>query len=362
MRKPVYYGDYLHLEKLLDCQHRESMAQGNPAHDEMLFIIVHQAYELWFKQILFELDAVYTLFTQPTLDERDLIRTVSMLERVEKIQLHILGQLDILETMTPLDFLDFRDLLMPASGFQSWQFRLIETRFGLPMKNRVHLGSLPYFARLKGDERQRLESAETQPSLFDLVERWLERTPFLTHGRYDFWSAYRQAVDDMIATDRAHINANPDMTDDARTAELAQLDSTHASFEVIFDEARHAQLRADGAWRFSHTALKAALFIALYRHQPLLAMPFKLLTVLMDIDANWTTWRQRHAQMAQRMIGTKIGTGGSSGYDYLRATAEKHKAYGDLVALSTFFIPRSRLPDLPREVERRLGFHDGDRA
>ena len=108
--------------------------------------------------------------------------------------------------------------------------------------------------------------------------------------------------------------------------------------------------------RFSARALQAALFINLYRDEPALQLPFRLLSMLMDVEENLTTWRYRHALMVQRMIGFKIGTGGSSGHDYLRQTAERHRVFADLFALSTFFIPRSRLPALPPDVRRAMDY------
>jgi tryptophan 2,3-dioxygenase len=102
--------------------------------------------------------------------------------------------------------------------------------------------------------------------------------------------------------------------------------------------------------------LQAALFINLYRNEPVLQLPFRLLSGLMDIDETLTHWRYRHALMVQRMIGRKVGTGGSSGHDYLRQTAERHRIFGDLFALSTFFIPRSRLPALPAAMRQAMGY------
>ena len=129
--KTVYYGDYLQLDRLLSCQNLESDRVGRHAHDEMIFITVHQTYELWFKQILYELDAVQAAFSRPVLDDRAMTPVIGSLERIREIVRLLVRQIDVLETMTPLDFLDFRDLLHPASGFQSWQFRLIEMRLGL---------------------------------------------------------------------------------------------------------------------------------------------------------------------------------------------------------------------------------------
>ena len=88
----------------------------------------------------------------------------------------------------------------------------------------------------------------------------------------------------------------------------------------------------------------------------MLQLPFRLLSGLMDIDETLTNWRYRHALMVQRMIGRKIGTGGSSGHDYLRRTAERHRVFGDLFTLSTFLIPRSRLPGLPEGLRHAMGY------
>src|SRR3954451_24353333 len=139
MQKVMYYADYLKLDSLLNCQHLQSQQQGNePAHDEMLFIIVHQAAELWFKQILFELDFIRSVFSKEKINDNseDLNLVRHRLNRIVKIHELLNQQVSILDTMTPLDFLEFRNLLMPASGFQSVQFRLLEARLGLNMNNR----------------------------------------------------------------------------------------------------------------------------------------------------------------------------------------------------------------------------------
>src|SRR5450432_4010601 len=135
----MYYSDYLGLNKILDAQHPESCKDGNePAHDEMLFIIIHQAYELWFKQILFELDYVLKVFKKEKINDNseDLNLVLHRLRRTIKIFELLNQQVSILDTMTPLDFLEFSNLLIPSSGFQSVQFRLIEATLGLQMENR----------------------------------------------------------------------------------------------------------------------------------------------------------------------------------------------------------------------------------
>ena len=110
-------------------------------------------------------------------------------------------------------------------------------------------------------------------------------------------------------------------------------------------------MTASPAW-----ALQAALFINLYRDEPVLQLPFRLLSLLMDIDETMTAWRYRHALMAQRMIGMKLGTGGSSGHDYLAEAARRYRVFGDLFALSTFLIPRSALPPLPEPLRSAMGY------
>ncbi|RYF85426.1 MAG: tryptophan 2,3-dioxygenase, partial [Chitinophagaceae bacterium] len=137
--KPVYYGEYLQLHKIIDAQQPESFKDGKePAHDEMLFIIIHQAYELWFKQILFEVNSVVDIMSKPQLNDNspEVQVVVHRMQRVVTILKVLVQQIDILETMTPLDFLDFRDMLRPASGFQSWQFKILEAKLGLKFEHR----------------------------------------------------------------------------------------------------------------------------------------------------------------------------------------------------------------------------------
>jgi tryptophan 2,3-dioxygenase len=295
------------------------------------------------------------LFRADSVEERSIGVAVSRLLRIVEIQRVLVDQLRILETMTPLDFLDFRDLLLPASGFESVQFRLIEVKLGLRREQRVPIertGEPPL-----PEQRKALAEAQASPSLFDLVERWLERTPFLELPGYQFWQSYRQAVEAMLAKDRLTIETSGVLPDNERKAQLQELDVTRASFEALFDEKTHQRLVSEGQRRMSFRATLAALLIHLYREQPILHLPFRFLTALVEIDELLASWRYRHALMVHRMIGAKIGTGGTSGHRYLLATVERHKVWSDLYNLSTFLISRSSLPPLPPEVERRLGFH-----
>jgi tryptophan 2,3-dioxygenase len=355
-QKEVYYHDYLQLDRLLNSQERESEKHGDPAHDEMLFITVHQAYELWFKQIGFELEAVCDFFSGDVIDEKSVARALSYLCRIVEIQKVIFQHLDVMETMTPLDFLDFRDYLLPASGFQSWQFRVIENRLGIDPDLRMGLVDKPSFLKIAEREQALVDASLSKPSLFALIEKWLERIPFLDFQGFNFWQSYRKAAHAMLTRDEEIIQKNSHLSEKRMALELAHLQDTRHYFDTIFDEEKYNQLKEKGERRLSHKAMKAALLINLYREEPLLQLPFRLLSALMDIDQQFTNWRYRHMLMVRRIIGQRIGTGGSSGQDYLRQGAEKLRIFSDLFTLSTFFIPRSSLPDLPQEIQKALDF------
>jgi tryptophan 2,3-dioxygenase len=356
-KSPLYYADYLQLNKLLASQSLKSVEHGRPAHDEMLFIIVHQVYELWFKQILHEVNSVITMFGQDYVDEKQIGVAVARLGRITEIQKLLIDQLRVIETMTALDFLDFRDLLYPASGFQSYQFRLLENKLGMKPDHRLPYNQEVYYAHLSPDHQELIKRSEQEPSLFDGIERWLRRTPFLDFHGFNFWEHYRRAVHDMLQFDRQTIQSHKLSTDDQKKKQLMEVDKNQANFDALLDEHKYDALVKENKRRLSQKATLAALLIELYRDEPILHLPFRLLTALMDMDEQWTTWRYRHALMVHRMIGNKIGTGGSSGHSYLKATTEEHKIFTDLFNLSTFLIPRSRLPELPEEVKQNLDFH-----
>src|SRR5215216_3806357 len=177
-RPPVYYSEYLQLDKILDAQWPESGKEGIRADDEMLFIIIHQAYELWFKQILHELTIVRDIFKQTNIPNNspDVYNSVHRLKRVCRILDIAVMQMSVMETMTPLDFLDFRDLLRPASGFQSIQFKMIEATLGLEYQQRH--GQNYYLSQLNQKDIELVKEAESKESLLVLINRWLERMPF----------------------------------------------------------------------------------------------------------------------------------------------------------------------------------------
>lgn len=352
----LYYADYLGLDRLLGAQHPKSSADGDTVHDEMLFIVVHQSYELWFKQIIWELDSVIAIFEQDSVDEMQMGTAVSRLRRITEIQGLLVAMIGILETMTPLDFLDFRDYLFPASGFQSAQFRIIENRLGLRPSDRLLLAGDEYTARFENEDREVVEATEQQDSLFDLVERWLERTPFLEYEDFQFWEAYQNAVHSRIEADRAVVESNQKLTDAERTAQLEGFDLVLGQYAALFDPDKHDLERSAGRLRLSQRAFQAAVFITLYRDQPALQEPSRMLELLMDIDEGFTTWRHRHAQMALRMIGRRIGTGGSAGAKYLEKSAERSRVFGDLLNMSTFLVPRADRPELPQGILEAMRF------
>lgn len=337
----IHYHDYLELDKILDAQHPESSKHELSAHDEMLFIIIHQTYELWFKQLHHEADSIISIMRKPSLNDNspELQTVVHRMNRMAVILRVLIHQIDILETMTPMDFLDFRDLLRPASGFQSWQFKLLEAKLGLKFEYRH--GKEYYTSQLRQEHIDVIKKAETEYSFLQLVNDWLERIPFFDDQQlwksfskrdgeeHPFWTEYKNSYQNSLAE-----------------AEKNNIQS----FEEVFFQQRESH------YSFSAKANRAALFIMLYRGYPLLQVPFQLLNNLLEIDEQLSTWRHRHMNMVHRMIGTRIGTGGSSGKEYLKAAADKHYIFKEIAQLTSFLIERRRLPELPREVEVKLGF------
>jgi tryptophan 2,3-dioxygenase len=229
------YGSYLHIERLLT---QQVPASDPPAHDELLFITVHQVYELWFKQLLHELSAA-----RDAMFEGRLWWARHLLRRVDSVEQVLIGQVGVLETMTPQDFQAFRSLLAPASGFQSAQFRELEFLSGA--KDERYLDR---FRGLTDDERERLRRRLDEPTL---------------------WDAFRDVVK------RYGLDVGSD------SSMLASL------LTVARDRSRYGEV-----WELAES--------------------------LLTHDANAALWRSRHVTMVERQIGTKSGTGGSTGAPYLR--------------------------------------------
>jgi tryptophan 2,3-dioxygenase len=329
MEKAVYYADYLQLEKITGAQEPESFKEGRePAHDEMLFIIIHQAYELWFKQILFEVNSVIEIMNKPVVNDNspEMQTVVHRLKRVVTILKVLVQQIDIMETMTPMDFLDFRDMLRPASGFQSYQFKVLEAKLGLKFEHRH--GQNYYTSQLKEKDIAIIKEAESGKSVIELINAWLERMPFITE---EFWKNYQQVY----------------------VGSLAEAEKNNAyAFEMVFNYADENVER-----NLSPRACRSALFIIMYHGYPMLEQPFQLLDTLVEIDNQLGNWRSRHINMVQRMIGSRIGTGGSSGAGYLKAAMDKHYIFKELSQLNSFLVDRKKLPALGKEVEAKLGYN-----
>ncbi len=241
---PVSYSNYLKLDELLDLQRPLSHE-----HDEVLFIIIHQVYELWFKEILHEADHLQNL-----LERNDSVAALHTFKRILTVLKIMVAQIDILETMTPLDFLSFRERLEAGSGFQSVQFREFEFLLGLKRH-----GALEHHG---GDVqvRGRLESRYNARSLWDSFVHYLSANGYKVPAR---------------ALER-------DLTKPLEPSEEIQ--------EILID---------------------------IYRNDPTIA---NICERLVDLDEGLQEWRYRHVKMVERTIGTKLGTGGSAGAEYLKNT------------------------------------------
>ena len=339
----LYYSDYIELDMILNCQHPRSFTRPEDGNDEMLFIIIHQAYELWFKQILFELDRVRDIFIGGKINDNspDMSDAVHKLKRIVKILELLNQQVSVLETMTAPDFLEFRNHLLPASGFQSKQFRLIEAKLGLKMDGRYKQEYYKHTRRGSLSEKDLLDvnTTERESTLKELVVKWLERMPFFDEeywvdykakgvwAIHPFWDDYRRAYQTSLSS--------------RESGRLAEFDS------VFFNE---------GRGNISPAALQAALFITLYRDLPIFQLPFELLNTLSEIDELLSNWRYRHFSMVRRMIGLRVGTGGTSGADYLEGTLSQHYAFQEITEVATFLIERSKLPALPNVLKERVSF------
>jgi len=339
----LYYSDYIELDKILDSQHPRSFDNLEDGNDEMLFIIIHQAYELWFKQIIFELDLVRNIFLKDRINENtpDMSNAAHKLKRIVKILELVNQQVSVLETMTALDFLEFRNYLLPASGFQSKQFRLIEAKLGLKMEERHKKEYYKSTRRgsLSEEDMQGVNRVESESTLKSLIIKWLERTPFFDE---QYWTDYKST---------SHATENKFWSDYRAIYQGGLSDNEHgrlAEFDNVFFK--------EGRGGLSPQAMQAALFITLYRDLPIFQLPFELLNTLSEIDELLSNWRYRHFSMVRRMIGIRAGTGGTSGAGYLEGTFSQHYAFREITEVATFLIERSKLPNLPNVLKEKVSF------
>ncbi|MCI0609261.1 MAG: tryptophan 2,3-dioxygenase [Anaerolineae bacterium] len=343
----LYYSDYIELDKILNSQHPRSFESMEDGNDEMLFIIIHQAYELWFKQIIFELDLARNIFIKGDINDNsaDMSNVVHKLKRIGKILELINQQVGVLETMTALDFLEFRNVLLPASGFQSKQFRLIEAKLGLKMEQRYKTEYYKHTRRgsLSESDLREVNQAESESTLKELIIQWLERMPYLDER---YWKEYQQ-VTESDSMDRHKFWV------DYRNAYQTSLSKSEAGRLKEFDKVFFEEGRGD----ISPSAMRAALFITIYRDLPIFQFPFELLNTLSEIDELLSNWRYRHFMMVRRMIGIRIGTGGTSGAGYLEGTLSQHYAFREITEVATFLIERSKRPALPSALKEKASFN-----
>ncbi|VVC39797.1 Tryptophan 2,3-dioxygenase [Cinara cedri] len=324
------YADYLQLDRLLNAQTMLSSQNGRVSEDEHLFIITHQAYELWFKQILFEMDIVSKLLaTNLWTNEMAMFNILKRLGRISSIIKLLIEHFEVLETMSHYDFAKFRDYLKPASGFQSLQFRMIENKFGLTKENRVNCCK-SYTECFNGKKSDEFERTSTEPSLFTLVCRWLESMPILQDNIV--WDQYRKATDhwleESIKTDESYSDKRKLM-------------------DTVFKCEQHKCLMDQGNRKFSHRALKGAIIVNAYRNEKGYALANRILESLVDIDTLLSKWRYSHFVMVRKMIGHSSGTGGTSGSEYLRSTlSDSYRIFIDLINLPALILPDTYIPPL----------------
>ena len=340
----LYYSDYIELDMILNSQHPRSFEKMEDGNDEMLFIIIHQAYELWFKQIIFELDLVRNIFVKDRINENspDMSNAVHKLKRIVKILELLNQQVGVLETMTALDFLEFRNYLLPASGFQSKQFRLIEAKLGLKMEERHKKEYYKHTRRgsLSESDMQEVTHTENERTLKELIIKWLERTPFFDEKYWADYISTSGAQENKFWSDYRHVYQNS--LSDNESGRLAEFDRAFLN---------------EGRGDLSPKAMQAALFITLYRDLPVFQLPFELLNTLSEIDELLSSWRYRHFSMVRRMIGIRAGTGGTSGAGYLEGTLSQHYAFREITEVATFLIERSKLPLLPAALKEKVSFN-----
>lgn len=358
-RRPATYWDYIRVEDLLALQGGLVHDETKLTNDEVLFVTVHQVFELWFKLILREIKTARDLFTAERVAEQELSGAVRSLKRAATVLRVSVHHWEVMETMTTREFLAFREKLIPASGFQSAQLRQIEILMGLAEEDRIAMGPAGkdsgYLAALRaagGGASPALERVKRQladkPSLKDAIESWLSRTPIdgCDPKSRDAEARIGRFLDAFLAAHGREIDAGCEHasaiaeSDEDRRALQARYDAEKRSVRAYFSPSE-----ADGGAR--RKWIRAAmLFIETYRELPLLAWPREVLDSLVELEQLFVVFRQRHARMVERIIGRRTGTGGSAGVDYLDATALKYRIFRDLWAIRTLQIRRAAAPSL----------------
>jgi len=350
------YWDYLALDRLLSLQGGLEDDEQQLMPDELHFIIVHQAFELWFKLTLRELRLARDHLAAPRVPEERIPYVVHHLGRVSEILKLAVEHFRVMETLTPQDFLAFRDKLIPASGFQSFQMRELEIVLGLEDSQRLdYAGSDPlsHIEKLaKGSPAgelawRHIESARSEQNLRAALHTWLYRTPVQGSNPGDpgdadtvtgFLESYFSSMQ-AKNRDKAARLSHALGSDKARIeTQLAEGEARARSFLFAEDvpEADRERVRRVRA---------GVVFIESYRELPLLAWPRLLLDTVVAVDEELVIWRSRHARMVERIIGRRVGTGGSSGVDYLDQTT-RYRIFDELWSVRTILLPKDALPAL----------------
>jgi tryptophan 2,3-dioxygenase len=371
--KPTPYWDYIEVERLLSLQKGIGTAESGLSNDEVMFIVVHQIDELWFKLILREMVVVRDLFARASVPEQALASAVRGIRRMETILHQLAAHFALMETMTTRDYLGFRDKLTGASGFQSAQLREIEILMGLAEVERVPLGPEgSYLTALKehdGSDSPALARVRSRladrPSLREAVLEWIHRTPIQgsTPADPDDGAHVRAFAEAYLATHRAAVERGLDAAraqshnehDVQRLERRAAGEMASARSYLLAEEPE----AGDEKERARTSRVRCALvFIESYRELPLLAWPREVIDGLTSFEQAFVIFRQRHARMVERMIGRRTGTGGSAGVDYLDTTALRYRVFRELWAVRTLLVRAQDLPHL--ENPELYGFVAGN--
>lgn len=349
MPAPTYW-DYLHLPELLQCQ---GGLDGSPSPDELHFIIVHQTYELWFKLVLTQLRLARDHLAAPHLPEERVPFVVHHLGRVNAILRLCVDQFAVMETLPPQDFLEFRDKLTPSSGFQSFQLREVEMLLGLTMERRIKYAGTDPIEHIRSQATTdsgravvaQLEATMAETSLRDALISWLGRTPIM--GSSPGAAGDEAVVDAFLKAYLERVEAHQREGGEQLVKVLGgtDADKIHARVEMALGGVRGFLLPEGAEERRARAAL---LFIESYRHLPLLAWPRLLLDTVVELEEQMVLFRHRHARMVERTIGRRVGSGGSSGVEYLDQTTA-YRIFPELWNVRSCLLPRERLPALTGE-------------
>lgn len=361
-REPTNYWDYIRVEELLALQGGTETDESSLSDDEVRFIVVHQVDELWFKVALRELVAARNLFGRVPVPETALAGAAAALRRVTLAFDLAARHFALMETMRTQDYLTFRDKLNPASGFQSAQMREIEILLGLGEAERIPLGNEgSYLDALRGSgpepssawRRVQARLAD-RPTLKEAIDRWLWRTPI--QGSVPGDAGDERAVDGFV---QEYLAGHEQLGERALQHTVAvqalaagDAERLAARYRAQLSGARRHLLAEDvpAAQRAFRKRLRAAiLFIESNRELPLLSWPGQILDALIETEQAMLVFRQRHARMVERVIGRRVGTGGSDGVDYLDQTALRYRVFTEAWAARTLLLP----PDLSPRVRDR---------